>query len=184
VPALELLVRANLALDRRTEAADAASELDAIAREIGTAPLRAAALLACGRVEASVERLEDAADLFAECGARYEAAQAQLELARILRADGRGSDADRVQAAARTTLAALGIPSPAPAAERSLMTPRERDVIGLLAAGRSNDEIARELTLSVRTVERHVENIYDKIGVSGRTARAAATAWAISHGAA
>jgi DNA-binding NarL/FixJ family response regulator len=34
----------------------------------------------------------------------------------------------------------------------------------------------------VRTVERHVENIYDKIGVSGRTARAAATAWALANG--
>jgi DNA-binding NarL/FixJ family response regulator len=34
----------------------------------------------------------------------------------------------------------------------------------------------------VRTVERHVENLYGKIGVSGRTARAAATAWAIGNG--
>ena len=52
----------------------------------------------------------------------------------------------------------------------------------LLAQGRSNDAIAAELVVSVRTVERHVENIYGKIGVSGRTARAAATAWALAHG--
>jgi DNA-binding NarL/FixJ family response regulator len=71
---------------------------------------------------------------------------------------------------------------PEPAAHRPLLTAREREVLRLVAAGRSNDSIATELVLSVRTVERHVENIYAKIDVSGRTARAAATAWAIAHG--
>ena len=55
-------------------------------------------------------------------------------------------------------------------------------MLRLVAKGLSNDAIARELVLSVRTVERHVENVYGKIGVSGRTARAAATAWAFAHG--
>jgi len=55
-------------------------------------------------------------------------------------------------------------------------------VLRLVAHGRSNGEIARELVLSVRTVERHVANIYLKIGASGRTARAVATAWAHAHG--
>ena len=55
-------------------------------------------------------------------------------------------------------------------------------MLRLLAQGGSNDAIASELVLSVRTVERHVENIYGKIGVSGRSARAAATAWAHAHG--
>jgi DNA-binding NarL/FixJ family response regulator len=49
----------------------------------------------------------------------------------------------------------------------------------LLAAGRSNDEIAAELVLSVRTVEHHVASIYGKVGASGRTARATATAYAL-----
>jgi DNA-binding NarL/FixJ family response regulator len=48
-----------------------------------------------------------------------------------------------------------------------------------LAAGSSNKQIASELYLSVRTVERHVANIYGKIGASGR---AIATAYALSHG--
>jgi DNA-binding NarL/FixJ family response regulator len=85
-------------------------------------------------------------------------------------------------AQARDTLAGIGAPVPAAAPGRSLLTKREREVLRLLASGASNDAIATELVLSVRTVERHVENIYDKIGVSGRTARAAATAWAIAHG--
>ena len=55
-------------------------------------------------------------------------------------------------------------------------------MLRLVAHGLSNGEIARELVLSVRTVERHVANVYLKIGASGRTARAVATAWAHAHG--
>jgi len=188
VPALELLVRARLAVDDADGARWAADELQETAGVVGTGPLRAAALLARGRVDAHTEpeaarvSLEDAADLFAECGARYEAAQARLELAAVLRALGRAADAARAEDDARGALAALGAQVPEPASERTLLTPREREVLRLIAAGRSNDAIAKELVLSVRTVERHVENIYAKIGVSGRTARAAATAWAFAHG--
>ena len=53
---------------------------------------------------------------------------------------------------------------------------RERDVLRLAAEGSSNDEIAADLTLSARTVERHLSNVYQKLGVSGRAARAAAVA--------
>jgi non-specific serine/threonine protein kinase len=62
------------------------------------------------------------------------------------------------------------------------LTPREREVLQLIAAGRTNHEIAETLVLSVRTVERHIETIYSKIGVRGRAARAAAAAYAIEHG--
>jgi pimeloyl-ACP methyl ester carboxylesterase len=56
------------------------------------------------------------------------------------------------------------------------ISPREREVMELVAAGRSNDEIAGELVLSVRTVERHLHNVYGKLGVRGPSARAAAAA--------
>jgi DNA-binding NarL/FixJ family response regulator len=125
---------------------------------------------------------EDAIDLLAGCGAGYDAARAQLELAAVLRALGRETDARRVEQTARAELSALGAPSPAPSPARALLTNREQEVLRLVAQGRSNDSIAAELFLSVRTVERHVENVYAKIGVSGRTARAAATAWALAHG--
>jgi DNA-binding NarL/FixJ family response regulator len=59
------------------------------------------------------------------------------------------------------------------------LTPRELEVLQLVAAGKSNHEIAAELILSVRTVERHISNIYEKIGASGATARATATAYAL-----
>ena len=56
------------------------------------------------------------------------------------------------------------------------LSPRELDVLRLAAEGRTNDAIAGDLTLSVRTVERHLSNIYAKLGLVGRAARAAAVA--------
>ena len=53
---------------------------------------------------------------------------------------------------------------------------RERDVLELVAEGLNNEEIAARLYISARTVERHLANIYAKLGVSGKAARAAAAA--------
>lgn len=49
------------------------------------------------------------------------------------------------------------------------LTPREFDVLGLLAAGFSNEKIANELVISIRTVKKHTSNIYGKLGVDNRT---------------
>lgn len=56
------------------------------------------------------------------------------------------------------------------------LTEREVELLHLVAEGLTNDEIAEGMTLSARTVERHLSNIYRKLGVSGRSARAAAVA--------
>jgi pimeloyl-ACP methyl ester carboxylesterase/DNA-binding CsgD family transcriptional regulator len=58
------------------------------------------------------------------------------------------------------------------------LTPRETEILRLVAAGHTSNEISRELSLSIRTVGRHITNIYGKIGA--RT-RADATAYAIRH---
>lgn len=58
----------------------------------------------------------------------------------------------------------------------AILSRRELDVLELAAAGHDNDAIAATLFLSVRTVERHLQNAYLKLGVSGRSARAAAVA--------
>jgi pimeloyl-ACP methyl ester carboxylesterase len=63
--------------------------------------------------------------------------------------------------------------APAPATDFSA---RELEVLELVSAGRSNEEIAARLYVSARTVERHLSNIYAKLGVSGKAARAAAAA--------
>jgi DNA-binding CsgD family transcriptional regulator len=53
------------------------------------------------------------------------------------------------------------------------LTPREWDVMRCVAAGKSNAEIGRLLWIAPTTVRRHLENIYDKLGVHGRTAAVA-----------
>jgi DNA-binding CsgD family transcriptional regulator/alpha-beta hydrolase superfamily lysophospholipase len=63
----------------------------------------------------------------------------------------------------------------------SLLSPRELDILRLAARGRDNDAIAAELFLSVRTVERHLQNAYAKLGLQGRTARTAAVAMLLSR---
>jgi DNA-binding NarL/FixJ family response regulator len=63
----------------------------------------------------------------------------------------------------------------------SILTPREREVSALIARGFTNSQIAEQLVLSVRTVERHIENIYAKLGAHGKAARAAVTAFALQH---
>jgi RNA polymerase sigma factor (sigma-70 family) len=62
------------------------------------------------------------------------------------------------------------------AEDLSDLSKREREVLKLVAAGMSNEEIAERLFLSTRTVERHLSNIYAKLRVSGKSARAAAAA--------
>jgi DNA-binding CsgD family transcriptional regulator len=75
----------------------------------------------------------------------------------------------------RELLARLDPAAPAPP---DGLTAREVEVLRLLAAGQSNKEMAAALSISVATVERHIANVYDKIGVRGR---ANATAYALRH---
>lgn len=74
---------------------------------------------------------------------------------------------ERVERPSLAALARLGL------------TVREAEVLGLVAEGRTNSEIARQLSVSPGTVKRHLENVYAKLGVHSRTA-AAAVAWAES----
>ena len=72
-----------------------------------------------------------------------------------------------------------GAAAPATAPEPFGLSVREVEVLELLAAGLSNPAIAARLVLSIHTVERHVVNIYTKLGIHGR---AEATAYALRHG--
>ena len=83
-------------------------------------------------------------------------------------------DADAVAA----VLAAAG--QPAPRVERPAgLTEREVEVVGLLARGLQTKQVARQLGVSAKTADRHVQNAYAKIGVS---TRAGATVFAMQHG--
>jgi DNA-binding CsgD family transcriptional regulator len=82
---------------------------------------------------------------------------------------------------ATEALAALAVAPQAANAPAALagLTPREREVLLLLAGGRTDREIAEALFISPRTVGGHVTNLLAKLGVDSRTA---AAAWAIRNG--
>ena len=71
----------------------------------------------------------------------------------------------------------LGSRQVAPLSTVDTLSARERQVLTLVAQGRTNDEIASELVVSVRTVERHLTNTYAKLRVTGKAGRAAAAVY-------
>jgi LuxR family maltose regulon positive regulatory protein len=187
-PGLELLVAAQAQAARLQEAAAAARELRAIADAAATAPLLGAARQAEGRLrlaggdpDRAREAFEDAVELLGRAGLPFETASARVDLAGALRALGRGEAAGRELERARLAFAALG----AAGAERRVaalqarrdgagaLSAREREVILLVAGGRTNAEIAATLVLSEHTVHRHVANILAKLGCSTRAAAVA-----------
>jgi LuxR family transcriptional regulator, maltose regulon positive regulatory protein len=191
-PALELLVRARAARGELEGAASALAELREIEREVGTELLRACADLAestlraaGGDHDAARTLLEDAVDRFERSRAPFEAATARLELATSLVALGHPDDAAREAARARESLLALGAAAEAKRAAGALaalereelplpeLTPREREVLRLLAEGLTNRELAERLVISEHTVHRHVANILRKLELPSRTAAAA-----------
>jgi DNA-binding NarL/FixJ family response regulator len=90
------------------------------------------------------------------------------------------TDAGRLASVATdAVLAAAGHARTAPTVARPAgLTEREVDVLRLIARGRSNKQVARELGISAKTVGTHVEHVYAKAGV---TTRAGATLFAMEH---
>jgi DNA-binding NarL/FixJ family response regulator len=86
---------------------------------------------------------------------------------------GRLDDADALDAAVRQVAggglvvepAALGVPVPQIASVLQALTPRERDVLDLMARGLSNQGIAEQLMLTTNTVGTHVKHVFDKLGM-------------------
>jgi LuxR family transcriptional regulator, maltose regulon positive regulatory protein len=179
---LERLIRA--APDPDT-AALAIAELDAIATLAATLPMRAAAARARATAApdpaVACRHLEDAADRFARAGLPLEAAEAHAARAAALAACGRAAEARAEAADAARIRAALEAdaragsdqPSSASSDTSGILTPRQRDVLARIAAGRTNREIAAELGLSEKTVDRHLSNILLRLGVPSRAAAAA-----------
>lgn len=173
---VEALVRAEAAAGNHAAAAVHARDLRAIAEAIGTAPMLGAATFAEGVVAAATgdhaaarDRFDDAAEQFAAAGAPLEAARARRGLADALRALGRTEAAEHEAAAAGAAFDALGAASRRPGP----LTPRELEVLRLVADGLGDRAIAERLTLSEHTVHRHVANIHAKLRCSSRAAAVA-----------
>ena len=123
--------------------------------------------------------------MFQDFGDVHETAKAQAVLAGILRATGDPAGAREVGDRARETARRLGATpllddlralGSAPArgdASSDTLTPREREILALVAEGRSNGEIGKQLFISTKTVSVHVSNILGKLDASGRTEAAA-----------
>ena len=149
---------------------------------------RGAVELADGDARAALVSLRRAGQVWQELEAPYEAARARVLVGLACRAlDDRDAVTLELEAA-RAVFDQLGAapdlarvdsltPRAAPGEAQGL-TLRELQVLRLVAAGETNKRIAAELVLSDRTIDRHVSNIFTKLGVSSR---AAATAYAYEH---
>jgi ATP/maltotriose-dependent transcriptional regulator MalT len=189
---VEILVAAGDVENARA----AAAELETIARHFGASALHAMAAEARGQVQladgdaaAALTSLRRAWRAWQDIDAPYLAARARVLIGLTCRVLGDDDGCALEFDAARAVFERLGA-APAldrlerlrgrsPAASLHGLSARELQVIRLVAAGKTNRTVATELSISEKTVARHVSNIFTKLGLS---TRAAATAYAYEHG--
>jgi ATP/maltotriose-dependent transcriptional regulator MalT len=192
---LPAYVRIMLAAGDAESARDAAIELGdtAAGSERGmlgaiAAHVRGAVDLAAGDSEAALASLRHALHVWQELDAPYEVARVRVLVGLACRALGDDDSGALELDAARAAFEHLGA-APDVALVDSLrvqdapgdshgLSGRELQVLRLVAAGKTNREIASALVVSEHTVARHLQNIFSKLGVSSRTA---ATAFAFEH---
>jgi DNA-binding CsgD family transcriptional regulator len=186
-----LLATGDLLEARRTrdELGELAAAFEADALRALAAQADGAIALAEGRAQAACGPLRTAFEEWQRLGAPYEAARVRVLLAQACGALGDDEAAALEEDAARSVFEQLGArpdlarlvarpPAPLRSSPENPLTARERHVLRLVASGRTNRQIADELCLSERTVDRHVSNILGKLDVPSR---AAATAYAYDH---
>ncbi len=189
---LPAYVEIMLAVGEIEEARSACRELEQIATSYESAMLgamvahaRGAVELALGDAGAALVTLRRAAEVWQALEAPYESARTRALIARACRDLGdedtgtmelRAARGIFEQLRATPDLARLG--QPRPSGETRGLSQRELEVLRLVAAGRSNREIASALVISEHTVARHLQNIFAKLGLSSRTA---ATAFAFEN---
>lgn len=192
---LSAVVEIQLGVRDVPAARAAAEELGALSRSTAMPMLQAiaeqseaAVLLAEGDARGALTTSRRAWARWRDLDVPYEAARCRVIAARACRALGDAASADMeldaarvvfVELGARAALATVEAEAPAGHGRAGSLSAREIEVLRLVAAGDTNREIAGELYLSEKTVERHVSNIFGKLGLSTRSA---ATAYAFRHG--
>ena len=174
-PLCAAMVEIAIAAGRLDDAVAAASELEATAATYATSGLeamaaaaRGAVMLAEGQAEEALPVLREACRRWYELGAAYDAAGTCVRLAEAYRALGDAVSAAAEVERAKAAYERLGVHPPVWESPDGL-TPRECEVLALVADGRSNRQIGEALYISDRTVARHLTNIFHKIGVTSRT---------------
>jgi DNA-binding CsgD family transcriptional regulator/uncharacterized protein HemY len=202
---IELLIRIYLKLGKLNEAETLLNELKEISGAINTLPIKAALLSAegnfnfeCNNFDSAKQNLEDAVDIYDGIKLPFETARTRLNLSEALIKLNQLSQAEAELNEAAKTFKELGAEKDFVKARYILknlyndnagtidkneyeFTGRELEVLKLIAGGLNNEEMSEKLFLSVRTVEKHITNIYSKMGVSGKSARAYAASYAIKN---
>lgn len=188
-------VEVMLARGDTQDARVACEELHAMSNMLGADGLTAAAVQAEGAIELAEGRagvalapLRRAFELWTRLDAPYDAARARVLIALACRAVDDEETAALELSAARTTFVRLAARADLGRVEKlerhrasdrgARLSPREQQVLRLIAKGRTNKAIAAQLRVSERTIDRHVSNILNKLDVSSRVA---ATAYAYEH---
>ena len=187
---LPAYVEIMLAVGQVEDARNASRELEEVARSFDTgvpgaiaAHARGAVELAEGDTQAALGSLRRAFEVWQRIEAPYAAARVRVLIGLACRAIGDEDSADLEIDAARSVFERLGA-MPDLSRTESLMkgssssrahglTPRELQVLRLVAAGETNKAIAGQLSLSEKTIDRHVSNIFTKLNVSSRSAATA-----------
>jgi DNA-binding CsgD family transcriptional regulator len=193
---LEAHVHIMLGAGDLTSARASAEELQQIASFVRAPYLDALAadtagrvLLAEGEARAALTKLREARTAWHDLDAPHHAARVRVPIALACRELGDEGTAEMELDAARVAFEELGaaadlarlrdLTGAADTTTAGGLSPREVEVLRLVAAGNTNRAIAKELVVSEKTVARHVSNIFAKLGVPSR---AAATAYAYEHG--
>lgn len=168
---------------RADELTRIATDLDAPILLATSTRATGAVLLAQGKTRAALALLREAWALWQQIETPYETARTRTLLAQACDRLGDRETARIHFGAARAAFAQLGAApelralkrrmAAGDARGRGVLTAREREVLALVASGETNRQIAATLGISAHTVARHLSNIFDKLGVSSRTAASA-----------